>query len=186
MAFPRLQIRVARVFLAGVLVVAAGWYSPLLITAGWHVFHPRGWVEYRGLHVRVPWPWTADIDSVNSDPTLTPQGLSLKKSTYTLDRSAAADGIFVTIVTPDPGVSAAQQTDAWMTSFRATHPGSVFDARAPMAIPAGASCLSARNHWNGRGVVWTCISVEGGWEADYEGRDAEEPLFFGILGRLKK
>jgi hypothetical protein len=174
------------VLLASVLVAAAGWYSPLLITAGWHALHPRGWVEYRGLRIHAPWPWTADSDWVRADPTVVPQGLSLKKSAYTLDRTAAADMIFVTVILPDPGFTAMKQADGWLTSFRATHPDSIFDSRAPMAIPAGATCLSARNHWNRRSVVWTCISVSGGWEADYEGSDAGEPVFFGILNGLRE
>jgi hypothetical protein len=186
MVLSQWQIRLGSVMGASLLVAAAGWYSPLLSTAGWHVFHPRGWVNYRGLHVRVPWPWTADIDSVNSDPTLTPQGLSLKKNAYTLGRNVAADMIFVTVVSADPGVSASQQTEAWMTSFRATHPGSIFDSRSSVAAPAGATCLSARNHWSRPSVIWTCISVDAGWEADYEGWDGDEPVFFGIVRDLRK
>ncbi len=185
MVIPRWQIRVFRVLLAAVFVVAAGWYSPLLVTAGWHLFHPRGWVNYRGLHVQVPWPWIADIDSLRADPTIAPQGVGLKKMGYTLAPAGAADAIFVTVMSPDPGVSVEQQTDSWMTGFRATHPGSNFDSRTPIAIPAGGSCLSARNHWNQRGVVWTCLSVTGGWEADYEGHEDGEPVFFGMLAKLK-
>ena len=61
------------------LVGVCGWYGPVITASLWHVCHPRGWVEYRGLRVRVPWPWVADTEAEDADPTMTPQGLQLKR-----------------------------------------------------------------------------------------------------------
>jgi hypothetical protein len=195
MANPGLPIRVLRVGLAALLVAAACWYSPLLTAAGWHLVHPRGRVVYRGLNVLVPWPWTADLESLRADPEVNPQGLSLKKTPLSLDRRLANQSIFITVISLDPGLTAEQQTAAWMQSFRATHPGANFEPAAPAQVPPGAGCLSARSHWNGGGwnggaleeggMVWTCISVQQGWVADFEGRSPDAPVFFDIVRNLK-
>jgi hypothetical protein len=183
---PSWPIRLVRVLIAAAFVAVAAWYSPLVTAANWHLFHPRGWVNYRGLHVLVPWPWTADTEANNADPSVTPEGLSLKKMPYTMDRRLPTQSLFVTVITPDAGLTAAEQTGAWMETFRATHPGAAFNDQVLAAIPAGASCLSARSHWNQHGVVWTCISVAGGWVADFEGHDADAAVFFRVVSNLKR
>ena len=168
------------------VVSVSGWYSPFLTAAGWHVFHPHGWVDYRGLHIRVPWPWTAeDTEAIDADPTVTPLGVALKKMPYEMIRRLPRQSIFVTVISPDRGVSAEEQTKRWMEMFRASHPGARFEA-ATGAIPAGASCLSASNDSSPEEVVWTCISVGGGWVANFEGQKGDEPVFFQVITDLKR
>jgi len=164
----------------------AGWYSPLITATIWHVFHPRGWVEYRGLHIRVPWPWIADTDLIGADPTVTPQGIALKKMPNEIVHRLPTQSLFVTVISPDPGLSAGQQTERWMDLFRASHPGAAFNPTPPMAIPRGASCLSARGYSQEGGIIWTCIFVEGGWVANFEGQDGDVPVFFQIVLELKR
>ena len=186
MANPSWPIRALRLSLAAIFVAIAAWYSPFLAAVGWHLFHPRGSVEYRGLHVLVPWPWTVEAWSDDGEPAAAPQGLSLKKTPPSMDRRLANQSIFVTVIAPEPGVSADQQRESWMDMFRATHPGAAFNNRTLAAIPTGANCLSAASHWNQQGVVWTCISIKGGWVADFEGQSADVPVFFRMIGQLRR
>ncbi len=186
MATPGWKTRVLRVTLAAVFVVLAAWYSPLITAAGWHLFHPLGRVDYRGLRVMVPWPWTAEGEPEGVEPSIAPEGLSLKKTPSTMDRRLTNQSLFVTVIAPDPTMTADEQAAAWMEIFRATHPGAAFKNKAPGAVPEGATCLSAQSHWNQSGVVWTCISVPGGWVADFEGQTADVPVFFRILSQLKR
>ncbi len=186
MKIPAWLIRALRWSLGLALAAVAGWYSPALTAAGWHVFHPHGWVEYRGLHIRVPWPWTAeDTEAIDGDPTVTPLGIALRKMPYEMIRRLPRQSIFVTVISPDPGVSAEEQTKRWMEMFRESHPGARFGTAA-VAIPAGASCLSASNDSSPDDVVWTCISVSGGWVANFEGRKRGEPVFFQVVTDLKR
>jgi hypothetical protein len=186
MTTPRLPIRALRVFAAFALAGVVGWYSPWITASLWRVFHPQGQVTYRGLLVRVPWPWVADTDAIREDPTVTPQGLALKKMPATMNRRLAPQSLFVTVIAPDPGVTAEEQTAQWLKMFRDSHPGSEFEAATPGPIPAGASCLSADLPAKPEDVVWTCISVNGGWVATFEGRDRDEPVFFEVIGGLKR
>jgi hypothetical protein len=183
---PRLPIRVLRVVAAFVLAGVAGWYSPWITASLWRVFHPQGQVQYRGLLVRVPWPWIADTDALREDPTVTPQGLALKKMPPTLTQRVAAQSLFVTVISPDPGVTAEEQTAQWMRVFRDSHPGAKFEATTPVAVPPGASCLSADIPSKPDDVVWTCISVSAGWVANFEGHERDEPVFFKVIGGLKR
>jgi hypothetical protein len=189
MAIPKCLIRPLCWSVALVLVGVAGWYSPILGAAGWHLFHPRGRVNYHGLHVMVPWPWTADMQfdpETDAPGSAAPQGILLKNAPFTMAWHEPAQTIFLTVISSDSGVSAEQQTAGWMGSFRATHPGSEFDEKPSAAIPAGSTCLSARNPGDAQDVVWTCISVKGGWVADFEGRTSEEPVFFRVVENLKR
>lgn len=186
MTTPPLSTRVLRVFGALVLVCLMGWYGPFFTAGIWHVFHPAGWVQYRGLHVRVPWPWTADVDFSGEDPSLSPQGLALKKTPYAVNRRVLSQAIFVTEISPDPGITAEQQAGAWMDTFRKTHPADSFESRTLPAVPAEAICSAAREDQHAVDVVWTCISVEGGWVANFEGNRADEPVFFDIVAQLKR
>jgi hypothetical protein len=186
MTIPPLSTRVLRVFGALVLVCMVGWYSPFFTAGIWHVFHPTGWVRYRSLHVRVPWPWTADTEVSGEDPSFAPQGLALKKTPFRVDRRTRSDTIFVTVISPDPGVSAEQQTLAWMETFRQTHSEQTVDNRTPEAIPGKANCALARGRRADEDMVWTCISVQGGWVANFEGNRADEPVFFEIVAHLKR
>jgi len=184
MSYPSLPTRVERVLLAAVFTGAVAWYSPLLRAGSWHLFHPRGWIDYRGLRVRVPWPWFADASQETDDSAASPQGLSIKKTPFTLNRLSESETIFVTVITPDPGVTAEREKDDWLRAFRAAHPSATVDP-TPLAIVPGANCLRARNPGSYPELVWTCISVAGGWVADMEGQRADEPVFFEIVTHLK-
>jgi len=186
MTNPSLSTRVFRLLAALALVSVAGWYSPLATAAIWHLLHPVGWVRYRGLQVRVPWPWIADVDAEREDASATPQGLSLKKAPFAVNHRALGQSIFVTVISQDPGATAEQQAADWMRTFRATHPGDTFDGNAPVALPSGASCLEAASDTGTGAIVWTCISVSGGWVANYEGYAPDVPVFFEIVAGLKR
>jgi len=186
MATPGWPIRALRVIAAALCVGIAAWYSPFLAAVSWHLFHPRARVDYRGLHVLVPWPWTVESSSDEGGTAAAPQGLSLKKTPPSMDRRLTNQSIFVTVLSPEDGVTPEQQHETWLDIFRATHPGAAFDNRTPAAVPSGTSCLSARSHWNQNGVVWTCISVRNGWVADFEGDERDAGVFFKIIGGLKR
>jgi hypothetical protein len=186
MTNPPLSTRLLHVSVALALVCVAGWYSPFVTAGIWHVFHPGGWANYRGLRVRVPWPWTADTYATGEDPTLAPQGLTLKKTPFTVNKRSLSDSIFITVISQDPGVTVEQQTEAWMETFRMTHPAESFDSRTPKTIPANARCAVARGERSDVDVVWTCITVGGGWVANFEGSRADEPVFFDIVMHLKR
>jgi hypothetical protein len=168
------------------IVVVAGWYSPIITASIWHVLNPRGWVRYRGLSVRVPFPWIADNEVTGEDPSVTPEGLALRKLPPTMVHRPSPQSMFVTVISPDPGVTAEQQTEQWMKMFRETHPGAEFEAATSVAIPAGASCLRATNSSKPNDVVWTCISVGQGWVANFEGHRRDEPAFFEVIEELKR
>ena len=186
MTTPSWPIRALRVVVATAIVSLAMWYSPLIAAASWHVFHPGGWVYYRGLHVLVPWPWVSDAEAIKVNATATPEGISLKRMARTMDRRVPMQSLFVTVISPDPGVSAGQQTEGWLRMFRETHPGATFEETTPAAIPAGASCLGASNPNDAHGVGWTCISVKDGWVADFEGQEADAGAFFKVVSNLKR
>jgi hypothetical protein len=168
------------------LVGVSGWYGPIVTASLWRVFHPQGRVQYRGLSVQVPWPWIADTEASADDAMVTPQGLALRKLPRTIIHRLPPQSMFVTLISPDPGVTAEQQISQWMKMFRETHPGAQFEAATPVAIPPGASCLRAVSPSNPRDVVWTCISVSGGWVANLEGHPSDEPAFFEVIGQLKQ
>jgi hypothetical protein len=174
--------RALLVVLASLCVVLAGWSSPLIRAAGWRVFHPRGRMAYRGLQVLVPWPWITETDAGDADPILSPQGVLLKKTRYTAGHSEPAQTIFVTVISPDRGKTAREQTEGWMESFRTAHAGGAF---AEMTV-AGASCQSAAQESKPGEVVWTCISVEAGWVAGFEGYSSDAPDFFRVVTNLKR
>jgi hypothetical protein len=185
MATPDLKIRALHVMLGAAIVAVAAWYSPFIGAVGWHIFHPRGSVSYRGMRVLVPWPWTAETESDDGEPAVSPQGLALKRTPFTMDRRLTNQSIFVTVISSDTGVTPDRQHEAWLDMFRATHPGAAFANTTPVAVPPGTNCLSARSHWNQNGVVWTCISVQNGWVADFEGYERDVPVFFKIVRNLK-
>jgi len=179
--------------LSGALVVVAfsGWYAPWITASSWHIFHPRGAVEYRGLHIEVPWPWIADTETVDADPTATPQGLSLRKLPPNMLRPTPPQSIFVTVISPDAGVTPEEQTRRWLAIFRDSHPGASFDSATPVPLPAGASCLSADVHARPvrakpNDVLWSCISVDAGWVANFEGHARDEAAFFRVVRGLRR
>lgn len=167
------------------LVGVSGWYGPLVTASLWRVFHPRGRVVYRGLHVQVPWPWIADTEGREEDATAVPEGLVLRKMPQTLFHRPAPQSIFVTVISGDPETTPKQQTDQWMTTFRESHQGFEFSGPAEK-LPTGRSCLRATLPTRPDRVVWTCISVNEGWVASLEGRRSEEPAFFEIVEGLTR
>jgi hypothetical protein len=185
MTTPRWPIRALIWGVAAAAAAVAGWYGPTVTAATWHVFHPTGWVSYRGLRVKVPWPWVSDVDAVEADPTVAPEGIAIKRTAYTMARRQSAQAIFITVISPEPDLSPEQQVASWMNNFRATHPGREFDETPPVAAPPGASCLGARPG-DEHDIVWTCISVSGGWIAVFEGHARDEPTFFRIVADLKR
>src|SRR5271170_3330746 len=118
MTLPRSPIRVMIWTMAAAVVAVAGWYGPTVTAATWHVFHPRGWVSYRGLQVKVPWPWVSDVDAVEANPTVSPEGIAMKKMAYSMAHRQPAQAIFITVISPEPGLSPEQQVAGWMNSFR--------------------------------------------------------------------
>lgn len=183
---PRWLVRSLLVLAALAVAGVAGWYSPWITASLWHVFHPRGWVDYRGLQVKVPWPWIADAESGGDDSGVTPQGLALRKLPPNMLHGMAAQSLFVTVISADRGFTPERQTQSWLEMFRASHPGATFDSATPVAIPPGVSCLSADIHTKPEDVQWTCISVSGGWVANFEGHQRDEPAFFEVIGGLKR
>ena len=168
------------------LVGVAGWYGPMVTASIWHVFHPLGRVYYRGLYVRVPWPWIADSDAGREDQAAPPQGLSLRKMPPTSIHHQAAETIFITVISPDPGATAEQQTALWLTMFQGAHPGAGFSGATAANTPTGVECLSAVYTTKPNDVVWTCISMTEGWVANLEGHRSSEPVFFEVIGGLKR
>src|SRR5271154_3465658 len=110
MAIPRWLIRLLCWSTALIFVGVAAWYGPMVTAAGWRIVHPRGWVNYRGLHVRVPWPWISDVDTEKDEPTASPEGISLKKMASTTIPHKPSQTIFITVISPDPEKSAEDQT----------------------------------------------------------------------------
>ena len=167
-----------------VCAAVAIWYSPMLTAASWRTFHPSGQLDYRGLHITVPWLWTSDFDRIQDETTVSPQGVYLRRSRRNLGQ-AGEEAMFVTVISPDPGVSADQQTRNWIEAFRTAHPGREFDAKTPLDLPSGTSCLSGFGNEEPR-VVCTCISLQDGWVANYEGGPADLQVFFRVVAKLKQ
>ena len=186
MATPARLIRCYRVALALLCAAIAGWYSPFLATVGWRVLHPRGSVEYRGLHILVPWGWASDFDSLATDNSVVPEGISLRKAHRNLFERGSPQMIFVTVIAPEKGRSAEEQTREWLDDFRASHPGYSFAAAPPAELPHNVNCLSAQDNNQPDFAVWTCISVPNGWVVNYAGRAADVPVFFQVVAALRQ
>jgi hypothetical protein len=166
------------------LVGVSGWYGPMITASIWHLFHPLGTIHYRGLNVRVPWPWIADTDTAKEDQAVTPEGVSLRKMPPTSIHHEAPQSMFITVISPDSGATAEEQTALWLNVFRDAHPGADFSARTAAGAPAKTSCLKAAYPTKPDEVVWTCISMSGGWVADLEGHPSEEAVFLRVIGGL--
>lgn len=170
-------------------VVLAVYYAPTLTSFGWHIIHGKA-VDYRGLHVEVPWGWTADLTSVRDDFPANPQGITLQKPPRTLNIEARGpELIYINLLLPDARSSPQQQAEEWKNLFRESHPGSDFDLAAPASSPAGIDCLEATPKTKERGApsgaALACISLQGGWLANYAGSGANVPLFMRVIGGLK-
>src|ERR1700751_311121 len=65
------------------VICLAVYYAPSLVSLGWHAMYGMA-VNYRGLRVRVPLGWTADLALTKDDYPANPQGITLEKQPKTL------------------------------------------------------------------------------------------------------
>lgn len=173
-------------FVALVVLIVVCIFSPAAASAGWHLFHGMS-IEYHGLHIRVPWLWAADSESLADDPPLNPQGLLLSKAAPSLiaqHKSVAT--IYVNVLLPDATGSSQQEIAEWESTFRLAHahPGSEV-ADAPIPGAKGAACVQARSRLFPTRLEWTCISIQGRWAASFDGSQAEAPAFVKLVSSLK-
>jgi hypothetical protein len=171
------------------IVCLAVYYSPALTSLGWHVIHGKA-IDYRGLHVEVPWGWTADLSLMREDFPANPQGITLQKPPKTLNIEARGpELIYINLLLPDGRSTPQQQAEEWKGLFRQSHPASDFDVAAPANFPAGIDCLEAAPRSAGSdaqtGAALACISLQGGWLADYAGSRGNVPLFLKVIAGLK-
>jgi hypothetical protein len=172
------------------LVCLAVYYSPTLTSFGWHVLHGKA-IDYRGLHVEVPWGWTVDLGMTKDDDfQANPQGITLQKPPKTLNlESRGPELIYIDLLLPDARSTPQQQAEEWKSLFRESHPLSSFDIAAPADFPAGADCLEATPRSASAdvpaGAALACISLQQGWLANYAGSQADLPLFRQVIGNLK-
>jgi hypothetical protein len=171
------------------LIVLAVYFSPILTSLGWHIVHGRA-INYRGLHVDVPWGWTADMSILKEDFPANPQGITLQKPPKTLNiESRGPELIYINLLLPDDRSTPQQQAAEWQSLFRQSHPVTVFNVGAPPDFPASADCLEATPRTTAKdlpsGAALACISLQGGWLANYAGSQSNVPLFRAVLGDLK-
>jgi hypothetical protein len=171
------------------LIIVAVYYSPTLTSLGWHVLHGKA-IDYRGLHVEVPWGWTADLSLMREDYPANPQGITLQKPPKTLNiESRGPELIYINLLLPDARSTPQQQAAEWQSLFRQSHPVAEFQVAPPADFPASSDCLEATPRSTAldvpRGAALACISLQGGWLANYAGSQRNVFLFRDIIGRLK-
>jgi hypothetical protein len=171
------------------LVCLAVYYSPTLTSLGWHVLHGKA-VDYRGLHVGVPWGWTADLSQMKEDFPANPQGITLQKPPKTLNiESRGPELIYINLLLPDARSTPQQQAAEWKSLFRGSHPATEFDVASAAGSPSGTDCLEATPRLASgsapSGAALACISLQQGWLADYAGTRANVPLFLKVISGLK-
>lgn len=170
-------------------IVLAVYYAPSLSALGWHVLHGRS-INYRGLHVSVPWGWTADLSLIKEDFPANPQGITLQKPPKTLDiESRGPELIYINLLLPDARSTPQQQAEEWQSLFRQSHPGTEFNIASPQEFPGSANCLEATPRAAAsdapQGAALACISIAGGWVANYAGSQRNVDLFRDVIGHLK-
>jgi hypothetical protein len=171
------------------LVILAVYYAPALTSLGWHLLHGKA-IDYRGLHVDVPWGWTADLSLMKEDFPANPQGITLEKPPKTLNiESRGPELIYINLLLPDARSTPQQQAAEWQSLFRQSHPSDEFDIASPQDFPASANCLEATPRATAanapKGAALACISLTGGWVANYAGSQRNVLLFRDVIGRLK-
>jgi hypothetical protein len=167
------------------VVLAAVYYAPLLVSVGWHVVH--GWaIEYHGLHVEVPWGWTADRPRPEDESADNPQGVTVMKQPRTLALEARGpETMYFNLLMPDKGLAPAQQAEQWKALFRESHPDSRFRVTPVKNQPGGGDCLEAKPLDDARaGSAIACISLDQHWLASYAGATVHIPLFFRAIEHL--
>jgi len=167
------------------VICVAVYYTPFLVSLGWHVMHGMA-VNYRGLRVRVPLGWTADLTLTKDDFPANPQGIVLERQPKTLAFEVAGpEMMYFNLLLPDAGKEPAQQAREWKDLFVQAHPASEFRIAGPEGLSSGMDCLEATPVGNNSAAALTCISVKDGWVAQYAGAQVHVPLFLGIAANLK-
>lgn len=167
------------------VVLAAVYYAPLMVSVGWHVVH--GWaLEYHGLHVDVPWGWTADKPRPEDESADNPQGVTVMKQPRTLALEARGpETMYFNLLMPDSNLTPAQQAEQWKGLFRDSHPASRFLVTPVKDNPGGGDCLEAKPLDDRRaGSAIACISLDQHWLASYAGATVHIPLFFHAIEQL--
>lgn len=166
-------------------VCLAVYYAPFLVSLGWHITHGRA-VNYRGLRVRVPMGWTADLTPIKDDFPANPQGVTLEKQSKSLAFEVAGpEMMYFNLLLPDAGSEPAQQAHQWKDLFLRAHPASEFSVSSVDGSLPGMDCLEATPANNKSAAALACISVNNGWVAEYAGARTDVPLFLDIASRLK-
>jgi hypothetical protein len=171
------------------LICLAVYYSPALTSLGWHIIHGNA-IDYRGLRVEVPWGWTADLALMKEDFPANPQGITLQKPPKTLNIEARGpELIYINLLLPDGRSTPPQQAAEWKGLFQQSHPGSEFNVAVPANFPQGIDCLEAIPRSAipdaPTGTALGCISLQGGWLADYAGSHSNVPVFLKVISGLK-
>lgn len=171
------------------IIVLAVYYSPTLTSFGWHVIHGRA-IDYRGLHVDVPWGWTADLSLMKEDFPANPQGITIQKPPKTLNIEARGpELIYINLLLPDARSTPQQQSAEWKNLFLGSHPTTDFILDTPAGAPAGADCIEATPRTSTSGVpsgaALACVSTTQGWLANYAGTKLNVPLFLKVVSTLK-
>jgi hypothetical protein len=171
------------------IIGAAMYYSPTLTSLGWHVIHGRT-IEYRGLHVNVPIGWTVDLNLMKEDYPANPQGVTLQKPPKTLNiESRGPELMYINLLLPDAQSTPQQQAAQWNDLFRQSHPAKDFNVEALGNLPAGIDCLQALPRANitgaEAGAALACVSLRGGWLANYAGARGNVASFLQVIQQLK-
>ena len=167
------------------IICLAVYYSPSLVSLGWHIMHGSS-IHYRGLRVRVPFGWTADLTLSKDDFPENPQGVTLEKQAKTLSFQAPGPQMmYFNLLLPDPANTPARQADEWDNFFLQAHPASAFDIVRRHDLPGGLDCLQATPRGDSSTAALACISTSQGFVAQYSGAAANVPVFLQIAAALK-
>lgn len=167
------------------VICLAIYYTPLLASLGWHALHGMT-VKYRGLRIRVPLGWTADLTLMKDDFPSNPQGVTLEKQPRSLAFVVPGpEMMYFNVLLPDAEVTSAQQAEQWEHLFRRAHPDSQFEVTSHAGLAPGMDCLEATPLTNKTGVALSCISVKDGWIAEYAGAREHMEQFVWIASGLK-
>lgn len=167
------------------IICLAVYYSPLLVSLGWHATHGMS-IHYRGLHIRVPFGWTAMPTAAEDDYPDNPQGVTIEKQpmTFAFD-SGGPEMMYFNLLLPDPKTTPSEQVAEWQNLFRQAHPVSGFDVGPAAGAPSGMDCLQATPRDGQASAALACVSSKGDWLAQFAGSQAHVPLFLEIAASLK-
>ena len=167
------------------VICVAVYYTPLLVSLGWHVTHGMA-VNYRGLRIQVPFGWTADSAPQKDDFPASPQGITLEKQPETLHfETPGPETMYFNLLLPDSRTTPTQQAAQWESLFRQSHPASDFDMSRLGDLSADMDCIQATPLTSRSAAALACISLKNGWVAEYAGSQAHVPLFLQVAGTLK-